>query len=196
MSSKTPLLILLLSVLALVGCNGMSFNPKGTMCIDPAFSPEQSEGIIAAAEEWHDKTSGDVDFKIQVGSGCNVDVIAVPYLKDDGDMVLGLTDFYSEWIKINVKGVTAKGNDISQFSIRETMLHEIGHYLTGSQHSPTRGDIMFAKGGLHRNKEGELAEDRHLSAADVNRWTGKTNHSYYDTGDDHPAELPDEIEID
>lgn len=178
---------LLVSVL-LIGCNGMSFNPKGSMCIDPSFSPEQSEGIIAAAEEWRDKTSGEVDFQIRIGRGCDVDVMASAHLKDDdGGIVLGLTDPFGRWIKINVEGTTAKGNEIWQFSIRETALHEIGHYLTGPNHSPHRVNIMFAKGPLHFNKEGEEAEDRHLSADDVNRWTGKTNHSYYDHGDDNPA---------
>lgn len=186
---------LLILALTTVSCCGMSFNPKGTMCIGDGFSTEQAQEIITAAEEWRDRTSGEVDFDIRRGNGCDVDVIAEAHLRyDDDGIALGITDPFGHWIKFNVQD-TYHGHDILDYSLRETALHEIGHYLTGGQHSATRGNIMFAKGGLHRNEKGEVAADRHLTDEDVSRWTGKSNHSYYAESDRHPAELPDELDF-
>lgn len=191
--SKATLLIPLL----LLGCNGMSFNPKGTMCIGSGFSPEQTQEIIAAAQEWHDQTSGEVDFQIRIGNGCDVDVIPVPHLRyDDSTIALGITDASGRWIKFNVQDVY-HGNDISHYSLREVALHEMGHYLTGGNHSPYREDIMYAKGLLHVSQDGKTVRaDRHLTEGDVSRWTGKSNHSYYAGKDPYPAELPDSLDYD
>lgn len=185
-----------LTVLALVGCAGMSFNPKGTMCIGDGFSIEQTQDIIDAAQEWHDKTSGEVDFQIRRGNGCDVDVIPVPHLRyGDKTLALGITDASGKWIKFNVQDVY-HGNDISHYSLRETALHEMGHYLTGGNHSPNRADIMFARGILHIAQDGTVGMDRHLTEDDVSRWTGKSNHSYHAGKDPYPAETPDDIPLD
>jgi len=186
---------LILIVLMLVGCAGRSFNPKATMCIDPAFSEEQYQDFLDAGQEWHEKTSGDVDFQFRSGTGCEVDITASPHLRQDNDDVaLGMTDAWFQWIKINTDDSWIGKNyiySVKDYSLREVMLHEMGHYLTGGKHSPTRGDIMFAKGEtLVKRVNGELVprEPRHLTEADLSRWIGK-NHSYNQESDPYPAEV-------
>lgn len=180
-------LLILLVAFATVGCYGLSFNPKATMCIEPGFSDEQSESIIDAAREWHDKTSGEVDLQVRSGNGCEVELKPVSHLRYDNDEVaLGITDSRFDWIKFNVED-SFHGRNITHYSLRETALHEIGHYLTGGQHSPHREDIMYAKGRLHIADDGTVGEDRHLTDNDVARW-GTGNHSYYQEADHYPAE--------
>lgn len=190
--------LILLLTLMLVGCAGRSFNPKATMCVDPAFSSDDYEAFLDAGQEWHDKTNGEVDFRFRSGEGCEVDLKPVARLRyDDNAVALGITDTWFQWIQFDVNDswVTSSGRTITSdyYPLRETALHEFGHYLTGGRHSPSKPDTMYAKGQPIKswdNEKGEATyrEPRHLTEADLARWNGK-NHSFYQDSDPYPAEV-------
>lgn len=163
-------LVILVSVLA-IGCGG---NPKAKMCIYPGFTESHIQDFLDAADEWHDKTDGDVNFTFVMGQdpSCDVKLLPVVNLTYDGKPTLGLTHKFGEWIKFNIKGKMSKGGDVTLWNFRETALHEFGHYLTGLDHSDNREDIMYGGGQpVQDSREGEkLREDRHLTHRDIERF--------------------------
>lgn len=139
-------MLLVLVGCAAIGCSGSGRgNPSAHVCIDPAFSDEQTQAIIDAADEWHVATSGYVDMTFSVGSGCDdLNFVPVNRLREkDGDPALAITDETN--IRINVSDVFADGSTTDDYSIKLIATHELGHYLTGSEHSSNLEDVMAAR---------------------------------------------------
>lgn len=130
-------------VLALVfGCGGKSDwhgNPDANVCIFDV-SPEQEADVLSALEEWRAASDGLVT--LPVGGECELFITGVPALESGA-----VGDRLFNHIRLDTDPVDGPQ------SFRIIALHEIGHFLTGSEHSPREEDVMHyryrpAQGGL------------------------------------------------
>lgn len=143
-----PIMVLLGCVLALLGCNGHSMNDReATWCVEAALYP----AARAAADEWHERSDGEVAFVLEHLSGCRAPLRVVTR---DRPGTQGAAWSFDN-LAIFVDPVVRDGPE----ECRVALLHEWGHYLTGSAHSDDPSDVMYVRmGGAF-----------HLSDADVAR---------------------------
>jgi hypothetical protein len=146
---------LTVAVMLLVGCGA----PSPKLCVDQAFTAEQFGDIASAAQEWNDRAGlGITVVQQDGGDGCS-DVRKADYQANGG---LGHTHMATGTIYLSTRGPLAgalEGYDASEFPLRLTALHELGHLLTGPTHSTDPGDVMYPL------PEGQT----HLTDADVAR---------------------------
>ena len=145
--------MMIMSMLA-VGCLNWQENPthEYKIYIDPSFTDDQANQIIASFTEWQVKTGNFVKFSGTTlendVDGINVYPTTLQQL-DKNDGILGET--WSNGVSSKIE-IALDANDISQIS-----LHEIGHAL-GCNHIQGVGTIMFP----NRSKAGYS-----VSCADV-----------------------------
>lgn len=139
-------------ILATAACGPAIGDPDAAMCpID--LEPEQISAFWEAMEEWNEKSEGRVTLHPGCGGGA-VEVRGIRGLMTDKygewQRANGVTDVYSSIIKLEVERTP------EQF--RRTALHEIGHWLTGDEHSDNEHTVMYKT-----NKQD------HLTALDIAR---------------------------
>lgn len=137
--------------LALTACNGHSINDRNaTWCVEDAelLAPAQ-----AAADEWRDRSDGEVSFSFVLEKRCEVTPRIVRG-ETDADAIAHMDP--NETGEIVVSPKTPE-----KYVHRVLFLHEFGHYLSGPRHSGDVRDIMSAYG--------EISDDMHLTDADVAR---------------------------
>lgn len=103
-------------------------NPSANVCVS-GFSPEQEADVLSALEEWRAKSDGVVT--LPVGGPCELQIEGVEGLESGA-----VGDRLFNQIRIDVSPVDGPE------SIRIIALHEIGHFLTGGEHSPREEDVM------------------------------------------------------
>jgi hypothetical protein len=134
--------------LLLVACNGYSKNDRqATWCVDGAlYAPAK-----AAADEWRERSAGEVDFVLEHLSGCRAPLRVV---------VRDLPGEYGGFWSLDESAVLIDpATRDNPDECRVALLHEWGHYLTGRDHSADPDDVMHESFG----------HAAHLSDADVAR---------------------------
>lgn len=142
---------LLLAAMVLSGCGGLALNDRGA---DWCVADERLlDAASAAVTEWNDAGThmalhlssdcdgADVSMRVGDPGGSNNGK-----LSSDGELVVSPKALEPELLRL-------------------TILHELGHYLTGGAHSANDADVMAATdaGGT---------EGRHLTEADKARLDG------------------------
>lgn len=120
-------------LMMLSGCGGMSDwhgDPGANVCVN-GFSPEQHAEVLGALEEWRAKSDGLVTLPVDPTIPCELQIDGVTALESGA-----VGDRLFNQIRIDVD--PADGPE----SFRIIALHEIGHFLTGSEHSPREEDVM------------------------------------------------------
>lgn len=151
------LLVLIVALVAVACAPGLPGDPHQTFCLEGfEVSPEHAEAVLDAADEWHDATAGRVSFSFVMGA-CGADGVPlrlVPGLvnPDDGVRSDGVTQGDGDFIAL----------DPAAHAFRAVALHELGHWLTGAEHSDDARDIMAASDSPERAE--------HLTARDVARF--------------------------
>lgn len=140
-----PIALALLALLA-IACNGYSVNDReATWCVDSRLYANAK----AAADEWHERSDGEVSFTLEHLSGCRAP-LRVAFADLPGEHG-GHWSLDRSAILIDPA--------MSEEGRRVAMLHEWGHYLTGREHSQDPRDVMYER----------QVEALHLTDADVAR---------------------------
>ncbi len=130
-------LAFLVVVSALVlGCGELSDwpgNPNANVCVS-GFSPEQEVQVLGALEEWRFRSDGLVTLPIDPSKECDLRIDGVPALESGA-----MGDRLYAHIRIDTDPFDG------QESIPIITMHEIGHFLTGAEHSPVEEDVMFER---------------------------------------------------
>lgn len=161
------ILIAVFCVLA-CACAGQDLrgNPHAVMCIQDGFTPEEEQSILDGMQEWRDKTTGGIAPTLIHGTSdsCEVKIVPIPHGVEPGDTDQDfncgrvLPDGSEIQLDVNVPDwyTAALPNHFYN-----TVLHEAGHYFTGSAHSTNAADVMYS--------EQQPGVD-HLTARDVARF--------------------------
>lgn len=140
-----------LLAISAVGCNGHSINDRNaTWCVEDAalLAP-----AVAAADEWRERSDGEVDFSFVLESHCET-TPRIVWGETDSDAIAHMDP--------NKSGEIAVSPRIPrEYVHRVLFLHEFGHYLSGPAHSSDLRDIM--------SRNGAIEDDMHLTDADVAR---------------------------
>jgi hypothetical protein len=112
----------------LVACGPGRVSLPATLSVSPAFSPDESEEIFAAADAWSAATNGVAHLDVSVG-GDGV-IRMVPF---EGENEMGKTTVWSAgdatiqldlgWMKLAGKREHVSATD----ELRDTAMHELGH---------------------------------------------------------------------
>lgn len=131
--------------LMLAACGGKAVNDRdANWCLHPNLSPGEWLTARNALHEWNDESGGRVRFRVADGRCENTVLRAeAPDDRPEGREPAGSLT------------VCGSGNCLNQLEIysyrsfrelRVIVLHELGHYLTGPEHSEERSDVMFRGG--------------------------------------------------
>jgi len=143
-----------LKVLAVIGlsalsaaCNPNKANTENTFCV-ANLGPEDTELMLEAANEWHERTDGEVNFHFVTGDCSGYDRIINKDLSDQNKY--GNT-FFSPIQPTEIQvdnAVIAQHTEFDYSTMyRAVVMHEMGHFLMThhfgfSWHSSVTGDIM------------------------------------------------------
>lgn len=137
--------------LALVACNGHSINDRNaTWCVE---SPELLAPAQAAGDEWRERSDGGVNFSFVLETRCEV-TPRIVWGETDSDAIAHMDP--------NATGELVVSTKIPrEYVHRALFLHELGHYLTGLEHSSNPKDVM--------SPDSEINDQQFLTEADVAR---------------------------
>ncbi len=141
----------LLLGLLLLGCSTTGELDSVT-CVC-GFSSEHEALVFDAAEEWRSESDGRVRLQMRSGDSedCELRIVATRGLVGENGNVAGRTLISRDLIRLDP--------DDGDGMVWSAALHEIGHYLTGEEHSDNTHDVMF----------GSASPWMHLTARDVAR---------------------------
>lgn len=129
--------LFLLSVLTLVfGCGELPDwpgNPHANVCVS-GFSREQEGQVMGALEEWRFRSDGLVTLPVDPAKPCELRINGVLALESGA-----MGDRLYAHIRIDTDPFDG------QESIPIIAMHEIGHFLTGAEHSHVEEDVMFER---------------------------------------------------
>jgi hypothetical protein len=137
--------------LSAAACNGHSINDRNaTWCVEDAelLAPAQ-----AAADEWRERSDGEVSFSFVLEKRCEA-TPRIVWGETDSDAIAHMDPNETGEIVVSTK-IPPK------YVHRVLFLHEFGHYLSGPRHSSDLRDVMSA--------DGDIADDIFLTDADVAR---------------------------
>lgn len=120
----------ILVLAALPGC-GVAMNDRNATW--HVADEELLEPAVAAAREWHERSDGEVNFTIKEGR-CNAAEHCITFGRMTERDANGRCDIKASAIVIL---------ESDKYDLRGIILHELGHYLTGGDHSPNAEDAMF-----------------------------------------------------
>lgn len=136
-----------------IACNGHSINDRSaTWCVEDAalLAPAQ-----AAGDEWRERSDGEVAFSFVLAA--DGECAATPRIvwgETDTDAIAHMDPMESGEIAVSPKIPR-------EYVHRVLFLHEMGHYLTGLEHSSDIRDVM--------SSNGDIDDDIFLTDADVAR---------------------------
>ncbi|HEY9657274.1 MAG TPA: hypothetical protein V6C65_02335 [Allocoleopsis sp.] len=147
---KTLKVLTVIAALAAVACNPNKANTQNTFCI-ANLGPEDTELVLEAANEWHEKTDGEVNFHF-VGGDCNgYDTISNvsddSLIKENRYAKTVFSPIATTQLVFDDENMHAVFGDGYSDMYRATVMHEMGHFLLASHfgigwHSHVEGDIM------------------------------------------------------
>lgn len=141
-------LLVLLSLVVLTGCGGIYYNDRHADWCTP---PELDVATGAAIQEWN--STGQVWMTHHVDEGC----VSETYRLRVGDLApptIGQTQFSERLITVDPI------NLVDPEMTRRVVLHELGHWLLGSEHSADPDDVMYPS---------PTDTNQHLTQADTDR---------------------------
>ena len=135
------LALIFAALLCAAGCArgpglGNPENMTATICIAPGVD---AEAVQDAAEAWSVASNGRVSLTLVMGTECETVIDAVTPRDENGREACGETLLDGTRIHIAPKYCAANmGRKVN------TIAHELGHFLTGPDHSPNKVDVMWA----------------------------------------------------
>jgi hypothetical protein len=131
------ILVMLLALLCATGCAtgpglGNPENMIATICIVPGVD---AEAVQDAAEAWNVASNGRVNLTLVMGTECDTVIVA----ETPSENACGETLLNGSKIKINPDFC---GHGIMARKVN-TIEHELGHVLTGPDHSTNQADVMW-----------------------------------------------------
>jgi len=140
MNTMHRILLVLVTLLCAAGCAtgpgiGNPENMTATLCIAPGVD---AEAVQDAAEAWNVASNGRVNLTLVMGTECDTVIDAVTPHDDTGKEACGETLMDGSRIHIAPQYCAANmGRKVN------TIEHELGHFLTGPNHSTNKDDIMW-----------------------------------------------------
>ena len=130
-------LIVALVALLLIGCStgpgiGVKENQTATICIGPGVD---AEAVQDAAEAWNVASDGRVNLTLVMGTECDTVIVS----ETPRENACGETLLDGSKIKINPDYC---GHGVMSRRVN-TIAHELGHFLTGPDHSTDQDDVMW-----------------------------------------------------
>jgi hypothetical protein len=157
-------LIILLCLFSFA-CSGPYGNPNGVVCVHSGFTPEHNKSIFDAANEWYEKTNGDVNLRLDntgdYEDDCDLQIKAIPGPETVGSFHWDIGHTYNYTTIVLEDSVPAEYEELVPNWFYAIALHELGHYLTGPAHSTNSEDIMYKT---------QQPTVFHLTEDDVNRF--------------------------
>ncbi len=120
--------------LVLTGCApGLPGDPRPTVCLVEWKDAERAI-VVEGFQAWERNSRGRVAFSWGCEEGSLRVMKATGMVSEHGGYpIAGKTDYHGQWIRL----------DPSYHDLRYMAMHEMGHYLTGYEHSSHPVDIMY-----------------------------------------------------